>query len=239
MYAATLAIVLASVGATPAEQDYSSADSNSQGYEDDCGCNDCSVCNLGGKFGGKFGKGGRHGAGKVGGWCGPMPQTCYAPRYGCYPGNNRHMHRYPAFHGVYYRRPYNYRNLFDYPWHAELREPTSLFSYETPEEEYDDSYEDEVLDDAAPVDDRGGEARSQRSKSVRSASVPARHNNIYRDDNGRVSSRRRIPVDQASAEIVSQEVDLQPVPEDSRIRVSSIVRRHRSGSSRRIVPASR
>lgn len=60
---------------------------------------------------------------------GPEPQTCYAPRFGCYPGNNRHMHRYPAFHGYYYRRPYNYRMVFDYPWHAGLHEPTSHFSY--------------------------------------------------------------------------------------------------------------
>ena len=64
-----------------------------------------------------------------------QPQTCYAPRYGCYYSNNRHMNRYPAFHGVYYRRPYNYRNLFDYPWHARLHEPTSLFSYNVPDEE--------------------------------------------------------------------------------------------------------
>ena len=60
-----------------------------------------------------------------------MPQTCYAPRYGCYPGTERYTHRYPAFHGNYYRSAYNYRNYFDYPWHAELHEPTSLFSYET------------------------------------------------------------------------------------------------------------
>lgn len=59
---------------------------------------------------------------------GLMPQTCYDPPYGCYPGS-RHMNRYPAFHGTYYRRPYNYRNVFDYPWHADLREPTSYFSY--------------------------------------------------------------------------------------------------------------
>jgi hypothetical protein len=63
---------------------------------------------------------------------GPEPQTCYAPRFGCYPGATpRHMHRYPAFHAWYYRRPYNYRHLFDYPWHAALHEPTSLWSYNT------------------------------------------------------------------------------------------------------------
>lgn len=65
------------------------------------------------------------------GWFGHMPQTCYDPRYGCYQGNNRHMNRYPAFAGTYYRRPYNYRNVFDYPWHAEMHEPTSMFSYNT------------------------------------------------------------------------------------------------------------
>ncbi len=65
---------------------------------------------------------------------GPEPQTCYAPRYGCYPGNNRFMHRYPAFHGYHYRRPYNYRNVFDYPWHAALHEPTSHFSYNVMDE---------------------------------------------------------------------------------------------------------
>ena len=63
-----------------------------------------------------------------GGWLGMMPQTCYNPRFGCYDGD-RYNHRYPAFHGTYYRRPYNYRNLFDYPWHADLHEPTSNFAY--------------------------------------------------------------------------------------------------------------
>lgn len=65
--------------------------------------------------------------------CGSQPQTCYSPRYGCYPGNSRLIHRYPAFHGSHYRRPYNYRNLFDYPWHAGMHEPTSLFAYNVEE----------------------------------------------------------------------------------------------------------
>lgn len=60
---------------------------------------------------------------------GPMPQTCYEPPYGCYNGS-RWNHRLTAFHGNYYRKPYNYRNVFDYPWHAELHEPTSQFSYQ-------------------------------------------------------------------------------------------------------------
>ncbi len=63
-----------------------------------------------------------------GGWWGMMPQTCYNPKFGCY-GGERHYNRYPAFHGTYYRRPYNYRNVFDYPWHAELHEPVSHFAY--------------------------------------------------------------------------------------------------------------
>lgn len=82
---------------------------------------DCGQC--GGRH---FGRG--HGHGAYASCWGPMPQTCYDPPYGCYPGS-RHMNRYPAFHGTYYRRPYNYRNVFDYPWHADLHEPTSYFSY--------------------------------------------------------------------------------------------------------------
>jgi hypothetical protein len=61
---------------------------------------------------------------------GMMPQTCYNPPYGCY-APTRFTHRYPAFHGHYYRDPYNYRYYFDYPWHAEMHEPTSLYSYNT------------------------------------------------------------------------------------------------------------
>lgn len=87
---------------------------------------DCWDCDHGG-HGGRFG--GHCRGHELHGHCmGPMPQTCYDPAYGCYPGT-RHMNRYPAFHGTYYRRPYNYRNVFDYPWHADLHEPTSIFSY--------------------------------------------------------------------------------------------------------------
>ena len=59
-------------------------------------------------------------------WWQPMPQTCYGPHYGCYPGNNRDIHRYPAFHGNYYRQAYNYRPLFEYPWQARMQEPLPL-----------------------------------------------------------------------------------------------------------------
>jgi hypothetical protein len=62
-------------------------------------------------------------------WLGPMPQTCYSPRFGCYPGNGRDIQRYPAFHGYYYREPYNYRHYFDYPWHAQPHEPLPYFSH--------------------------------------------------------------------------------------------------------------
>jgi hypothetical protein len=88
---------------------------------------DCATGNCGGGA-----CGGRHGHyhdGILGSWGGHMPQTCYDPRYGCYSGNARYVHRYPAFHGTFYRRAYSYRNYFDYPWHAEMHEPTSLFSY--------------------------------------------------------------------------------------------------------------
>lgn len=76
----------------------------------------------------------QHGHKHEGKWCGPMPQSCYNPPYGCYAGS-RFSHRYPAFHGTYYRRPYNYRNVFDYPWHAQPHEPTSHFSYHVENEE--------------------------------------------------------------------------------------------------------
>ena len=49
--------------------------------------------------------------------CSAMPQECYNPRYGCY-FCGRWCHRYPAFHGYYYRAPYNYRHYFEYPWYA-------------------------------------------------------------------------------------------------------------------------
>ena len=100
----------------------------------DTGCNECQSSQCGSQCGAAHGR--LHGCLLAmwsdptrGAWGRPMPQTCYAPRFGCYPGNNRHMHRYPAFHGTYYRRGYNYRTLFDYPWQAGLHEPTSLFSY--------------------------------------------------------------------------------------------------------------
>src|SRR5262245_55988202 len=62
-----------------------------------------------------------------------MPQSCYNPSFGCYP-STRFMHRYPAFHNYYTREAYNYRHYFDYPWHAGLHEPTSMFSYHVPGE---------------------------------------------------------------------------------------------------------
>lgn len=174
MYAATLAIMLVSVSAAPAEYQ--------DGYQNGadaaaCECDECSECGCQ-NGGGHFGRHGRRDR-SVGRACGPMPQTCYAPRYGCYPGNNRHMHRYPAFHGVYYRRPYNYRNLYDYPWHAELHEPTSLFSHETPDEEqYDDDVPAEQLGDAPPRPQadpasvrRADPAGARRASSARRANT--------------------------------------------------------------------
>jgi len=86
---------------------------------------ECDECNSGGHH--------HQGHGNRGGWLGNMPQSCYYPSFGCYP-STPYMHRYPAFHGTYYRRAYNYRNYFDYPWHAGLHEPTSMFSFHTPGE---------------------------------------------------------------------------------------------------------
>ncbi len=55
-----------------------------------------------------------------------MPQTCYSPSFGCYPGNGRDIQRYPPFHGSYYRRAYNYRQLYEWPWVAEPHQPAPL-----------------------------------------------------------------------------------------------------------------
>jgi hypothetical protein len=77
---------------------------------------------------------GHHAHGPHGGVMGMMPQTGYNPPYGCYPGTARHTNRYPAFHGNFYSKAYNYRNYFDYPHHAGLHEPTSHFSYHTEQE---------------------------------------------------------------------------------------------------------
>lgn len=56
-------------------------------------------------------------------WFEPMPQTCYTPHFGCYPGNGRDIYRPTAFHGYYYRQAYNYRPLYEYPWQAGMHEP--------------------------------------------------------------------------------------------------------------------
>src|SRR5262245_52266899 len=89
-------------------------------------CDPCDDCNNGGN--GLLGNR-RDRCGIIG----PMPQSCYNPSFGCY-ASTRFMHRYPAFNGYYYRSAYNHRNYFDYPWHAGLHEPTSLFSYHVPAE---------------------------------------------------------------------------------------------------------
>lgn len=54
---------------------------------------------------------------------GPMPQTAYDPNFGCYPGNARTIHRYPAFHGYHSSSPTNWRHYAEYPWNAKITEP--------------------------------------------------------------------------------------------------------------------
>ncbi|MDO4570725.1 MAG: hypothetical protein Q4D38_10100 [Planctomycetia bacterium] len=68
-------------------------------------------------------EGGWQTKGYIADWHGPMPQTNYGSHFGCYPGNARTIHRYPAFHGYYYRSPYNYRHYSEYPWNADMAEP--------------------------------------------------------------------------------------------------------------------
>ncbi len=185
---------VASDPATSAESYYASSEHRGEQAIDAQGTGDaCSNCNggtsrkrmmAGGRIAGRASA--RYGTGPDG-WQ-EMPQTCYQPHYGCYPAGSRWLHRYTAFHGYYYRRPYNYRNLFDYPWHARLHEPTSLFSYHVPREhgrENEHLEEVELGDEVPPAPEeedvlRSGEPaplstsqRSGRSQTPKQATRPS------------------------------------------------------------------
>ncbi len=43
-----------------------------------------------------------------------------APAYDCYSHNHKRLDCYPSFCESNYRRPYNYRVKFDYPWHEDV-----------------------------------------------------------------------------------------------------------------------
>jgi hypothetical protein len=54
----------------------------------------------------------------------PAARVVYpSPCYDCYSHNHRRLDCYPGFRELHYRRPYNYRLLIDYPWHADLHPP--------------------------------------------------------------------------------------------------------------------
>ena len=94
------------------------------------GCSECGDVACTGCGSGAVGSYGRQGGTSwYRDWFGPMPQTCYGPRYGCYPGGSRTINRYPAFHGYYYRKPYNYRHYYEYPWHAAPHNPQAFFTF--------------------------------------------------------------------------------------------------------------
>jgi hypothetical protein len=122
MHATLLTVLLV----TAAQQPSFGAQGHLTMVTEDCGCTTCSP---------------RDYQAGCGGWtlvwrclaacCGPMPQTCSPPPFGCCPGNNRSIPRCPAFHG-YYCRPYNYRQLFDYPWHSTPYEPRGFFACPDP-----------------------------------------------------------------------------------------------------------
>jgi hypothetical protein len=42
------------------------------------------------------------------------------PEYDCYSHNHKRLDCYPGFCESNYRRPYNYRVKFDYPWHEDV-----------------------------------------------------------------------------------------------------------------------
>jgi hypothetical protein len=54
----------------------------------------------------------------------PRAVWVYEPPYfNCYSRHRNWLDCYPGFHEQHYRRPYNYRVLFDYPWHENLHGP--------------------------------------------------------------------------------------------------------------------
>lgn len=144
-------------------------------------------------------------------FCGPMPQTCYEPRYGCYPGNARTNHRYPAFHGSYYRSPYNWRNAFDYPWHAEPHEPTSLFSYQTEAEvEEIETIEPGTLRDDVESFDPPPELPNRGSGARRDEPIP-RMNRLPKPDSRHVKR----PASTRTARAVKPSVEREAAAADS------------------------
>ena len=60
----------------------------------------------------------------------PMCHDCCAPGLHCCPGDNRCLHSYAGFYGHNYRQAYNYRLLFDYPWHSPPHQPRCFFTYQ-------------------------------------------------------------------------------------------------------------
>jgi hypothetical protein len=44
----------------------------------------------------------------------------FSPNYDCYSHGHRGIECYPAFRERNYRRPYNFRVKFDYPWHEDV-----------------------------------------------------------------------------------------------------------------------
>ena len=60
----------------------------------------------------------------------PRATWVYEPPYfTCYSRHHNWLDCYPGFHEQYYRRPYNYRVLFDYPWHEDLHGPAPPGGY--------------------------------------------------------------------------------------------------------------
>ncbi len=54
----------------------------------------------------------------------PAAMVVYpSPCYDCYSRHRLELGCYPTFYQRYYRRPYNYRNMIDYPWHADVYRP--------------------------------------------------------------------------------------------------------------------
>jgi hypothetical protein len=103
------------------------------------------------------------------------PTWVYEPPYfTCYSHHRNRLDCYPGFHEQYYRRPYNYRVLFDYPWHEDVHGPVPAG---TGDGACGEAWVEEPSNLAPP---RGGDflphnpARAERSRRATLAPPPVR-----------------------------------------------------------------
>ena len=103
---------------------------------------------------------------------------CGRRSYPRLPGSHDHVRRLPAYHGTYYRRPTDYRNQHDYPWHARLCPPMHPHAYPVPldsdefrDEESPPSPPAEQAEDAVDSDRTVMRSRVMKSSGMKSSDI--------------------------------------------------------------------